>query len=98
MKNEKKLIDIFSNFEGLSAELEDVNHLLIMYDENLTADFDPLLRGETWGDKHLAGRWPLHQSTLNVIRLRLYAILDEMQASISEWGGALKIKTAAQTK
>lgn len=84
MKAEEKLFEALSNLDGLCAELEDISNLLAMYDENLTDDFIPLREGKSWGGEHINGRWPLHLSTLNVIRLRIYDILEALQMNVSK--------------
>ena len=83
MKADEKLFEALSNLDGLCAELEDISNLLAMYDENLTNDFIPLCAGKSWGGEHINGRWPLHLSTLNVIRLRLYDILEALQTNVT---------------
>ena len=77
-----KLFDVLSDLEGLCTELEDINNLLTIFDGNINDAFCPLRRGESWGVEYLSGQWSMHQSTLNVIRLRLFAILEEMQSGV----------------
>lgn len=85
-----KLFGVLLRLDDLCAELEDISNMLGLYDENLTDDFKPLREGENWGGEHIKGRWPLHLSTLNVIRLRLYDILDGMQKNVSQGLCALR--------
>ena len=88
--------DVLSNIDDLDAELVDISRLLSVYDEIVSEDMGPLLKGESWGDIHLVGRWPLHQSTLSVIQLRLYDILSNLQSNIQKGYDAFKTNTPAQ--
>ena len=86
-----KLLDVLSDLDGLCAELEDISNLLAVFDENVNDDFVPLRRGKSWGGECLLGRWPMHQSTLNVIQLRLFAILEEMHSGVSKGYDAIRV-------
>ena len=96
MKN--KLLDALSDLDGLCTELEDINNLLTVFDENVNDEFGPLRRGESWGGEYLSGRWPMHQSTLNVIRLRLFAILEGMQSGVSRGYDAIRAAKEEQAQ
>lgn len=96
MNFKETMRDVLSNIDGLDAELVDISRLLSVYDELVTADTDPLRKGESWGDKYLVGRWPLHQSTLSVIQLRLCDILADLRSNIQKGYDTLKISTTAQ--
>ena len=81
-----------SDLDALDSELEDIVHLLCLLDEGLTDDMEPIQRGESWGAEHLRGRWPLHLSTLNVIRYRVATILGDLQEGLKKGYAAIDIQ------
>ena len=94
MENEKEkvLFGALSDLDCLDSELEDLIHLLAIYDEKLGEDIEPLRNGGSWGGKYFVERWPLHLSMLNVIRYRLNDILGGLQRGVKKGYDALAVR------
>ena len=94
MKNKKEMVfAVLNDLDALDSELEDIAHLLILLDEGLNEDMEPIQRGETWGAKYLLDRWPVHLSLLNVICSRMTDILGNLQEGIRKGHEAIGTRT-----
>ena len=95
MEQETKhtLFDILSDLDCVHTELEDVINLLVLQDEELADDIKPLRKGESWGGEYFKCRWPLHLSTLNVIRVRLHDILKDLETGVKKGFDALGVES-----
>ena len=94
MENERRemVCAALNDLDVLDSELEDIVHLLCILDEGLTDDMEPIQHGESWGAKYLLDRWPLHLSTLNVIRYRVAAILGDLQEGLKKGYAAIDVE------
>lgn len=88
-----KVSAVLCDLDCLGSELEDVEHLLVLLDEGLSEDLEPLQRGESWGGKYLLDRWPMYCSVLNVIRCRMANILRDMQEGVNKGYEAIGTQT-----
>lgn len=91
-ETEHTLFGILNDLDGVHAELEDIIHLLVMHDENLEDDTEPLRKGEPWGGEYLKDRWPLHLSTLNIILARLHDIFEDLGTGVQKGMDALGVE------
>lgn len=83
MRSEKELRSAVFDLESISVELEDICNLLIVHTESLEDDINPIIKGKNWPTEHLGARWPLHQSTMNIIQIRLNDVLKELNEAVS---------------
>lgn len=94
MENERreKVFDALNDIDSLEGELQDLVHLLCLLDEGLTDDLEPIMKGEECGAAYFKSRWPLHLSTINVIRYRMYHIMDDLQKNIRQGFEAIDLR------
>lgn len=95
MENEsrEKMFAALNDIDSLESELQDLAHLLCLLDEGLTDDLELIVKGEKCGAVHFLGRWPLHLSTINVIRYRMADILEDLQKGINKGYEAISVRT-----
>lgn len=86
MENERreKVFDALNDIDTLESELQDLVRLLCLLDEWLTDDLEPIMKGDRCGAMYFMDRWPLHLSTINVIRYRMADILEDLQKGINK--------------
>ena len=77
MQNTKSIISVLSDLDGLTIELDDIRNVLSLYDELFTTETSRV------SDAVFQARLPMIQSTLNMVRFRLDAVLGEMEQAVA---------------